>query len=124
MFDQLFHHPKLTRLRQAQFILAVVIYSALLLMPNPNLGAANVSDTTLHALGNAILMLSIWLASGNRFKAHGPLIFVVPFSIFMELAQGLTDNRTPELSDFLANIAGALFGYLICLALSKLFLKK
>ncbi len=124
-YDQLMNNRYVTWLRQGQFLAAVIIYSTLLLMPSPQLGSYGFSDFALHAAGNAILMLSTWLASGGRYKALGPLFFVLPFSVLTELAQGLTDNRTPEMIDIIANMTGVLIGYFACIVvafcLPKLF---
>lgn len=127
-YDQLMTNKVFTKVRQGQFILAIVIYTGLLLMPNPQLGEVGMSDFILHAVGNAILMLSTWVASAGRYKAMGPLFFVVPFSLITELAQGLTDNRTPELIDVGGNFAGAAIGFVLCMivgsVLPKLFPSK
>jgi len=113
-YEWLMHNKPFTWLRRAQFALALIIYSTLLLLPNPQLSGPDISDFVLHAVGNAILVLSTWLASGGRYKGMGPLLFVLPFSLFMELAQGLTDNRTPELIDVAANFLGAFIGFFAC----------
>lgn len=116
-YELLMLNKPFTRFRQGQFILALVIYTSLLLMPNPRISSADLSDFVLHALGNAILVLSTWLASGGRYKGVGPLLFVLPFSLFTELAQGLTDNRTPQMVDIGANFIGAFIGFILCFIL-------
>lgn len=113
-YDQLMGDTLLTRLRVGQFIVAIIIYMSLLLMPNPQLGGDEMKNIILHALGNFLLMMSTWVASGGRMKAIGPLIFVIPFSLLVELGQGLTDNRTPEMIDVAANFAGVVVGYVVC----------
>lgn len=118
-YDQLMHNALLTKLRIAQFLVALAIYTGLLLMPNPQMGGDDMKNFVLHALGNCLLMLSTWTASGGRFKAMGPAIFVIPFSLFVELAQGLTDNRTPELIDIAANFSGVLVGFVACIIAGK-----
>lgn len=118
-YDQLMSNSPLTKLRVAQFLVALVIYTALLLMPNPQLGGDEAKNFFLHGLGNFLLMLSTWVASGGRFKAMGPMLFVIPFSLFVELAQGLTDNRTPELIDIAANFSGIIIGFIACIILDK-----
>lgn len=116
-YEVLMANKPLTWFRQGQFALALVIYTTLLLIPNPKITGPELSDFVLHAVGNALLVLSTWLASGGRYKGVGPLLFVLPFSLFTELAQGLTDNRTPELIDIGANSLGAFAGFLICFLL-------
>lgn len=125
-YDQLMTNKFFTWVRQGQFLLAIIIYTSLLLMPDPQLAKKTMlSDIVLHAIGNAILMLSVWVASGGRYKAMGPLFFVIPFSLIIELAQGLTANRTPEMVDVAANFGGAAIGFVLCILvgiiLPKLF---
>jgi len=105
----------------AQFAVALFIYVALLLIPKPQIFIGpTLSDYALHAFGNTLLMLSTWLASRGRLKAAGPLVFVILFSTLMELAQGLTVNRTPDILDVVANLIGAFMGFGICLIFDKL----
>ena len=118
-YDQLMGHSLLTKLRTLQFLVAIAIYTGLLLAPDSQLGGGETKNFVLHALGNFLLMLSTWVASGGRFKAMGPTIFVVPFSLLVEMAQGLTDNRTPELIDILANFTGVAIGFVACLILNS-----
>ncbi len=115
-YELLMSNKPFTWFRQGQFALALIIYTSLLLMPSPELSGPEFSDFVLHAIGNAILVLSTWLASGGRYKGVGPLLFVLPFSLFTELAQGLTDNRTPQLVDIGANFLGAFIGFFLCFA--------
>ncbi len=119
-YDQLLANKPLTWLRQGQFLLALIIYTTLLLIPDPQLAGPDLSAFYLHALGNTLLMLSTWVASGGRYRSIGPLIFVVLFSMIIELAQGLTDNRTPELIDVYANLAGTGIGFILCMILDKI----
>lgn len=103
-----------------QFAIALVIYIVLLLAPKPQIFIGpTLSDYALHAVGNLLLMLSTWFASRGRQRAIGPFIFVMLFSTLMELAQGFTVNRTPDILDIAANTVGALAGYIVCLALDK-----
>lgn len=113
-YEQLMHNSLLSKLRIAQFLVALAIYTSLLLMPDSGLGGGDMKNFALHALGNCLLMLSTWTASGGRFKSVAPAIFVIPFSLFIELAQGLTDNRTPELIDIAANFCGVFVGIIAC----------
>lgn len=122
-YDRLMTNGPLTKLRVGQFLVALVIYTALLLMPDPQLGGDDSKNFFLHALGNFLLMLSTWVASGGRFKAIGPSLFVVPFSLFVELAQGLTDNRTPEMIDIQANFSGILVGFVVCILANKVIVE-
>lgn len=119
LYDQLMGNSLLTKLRILQFLVAIAIYTALLLAPDPQLGGDDTKNFVLHGLGNLLLMLSTWVASGGRFKAMGPALFVIPFSLIIEMAQGLTDNRTPELIDIVANFSGVVVGFIVCLVLNS-----
>lgn len=123
-YDKLMANSLLTKLRVFQFLVALCIYTMLLLMPDPQLGGDDSKNFFLHVLGNLLLVLSTWVASGGRFKAMGPILFVIPFSLFVELAQSLTDNRTPELIDIAANFVGIVFGFLACIILGKLIVDR
>jgi VanZ family protein len=103
-----------------QFVIALFIYTALLLVPKPQIFVGpTFSDYALHAVGNILLSLSTWTASRGRLKAIGPFLFVMLFSTLMELAQGFTVNRTPDFLDIVANTVGAIVGYLLCMILDK-----
>ena len=119
-YDSLLANRWLTTVRIGQFVLAIAIYVTLLLMPNPPLSGPQLSNFTLHAIGNGLLMLSTWVASGARYNALGPLMFAFPMSLLAELAQGFTENRTPELPDVLANTLGIAVGYVVCTALGPI----
>ena len=113
-YDQLMNNPVFSKLCILQFLVAIIIYITLLLIPEPQLGGDPQKSFLLHGLGNFLLILSTWLASGGRLKTIGPVLFVIPFSMLVELSQGLTDNRTPELIDIAANLCGIFAGMIAC----------
>jgi len=121
-FDQLMSNKYFTWVRIGQFVVAISIYCTLLLLPNVKIPVGP-TDFGLHATGNALLMMSIWVASGGRYKALGPLLFVMPFSVLTEVAQGFTDNRTPQLIDVAANFTGAAIGFLLCQIMALILMK-
>ena len=109
------------RLFIAQFFIAVFIYCSLLLAPNPGgTLAISFNDLFLHMLGNTILVTSTWLAFHKHSDIAGPVIFVALFSSLMELAQGFTDSRTPDIRDIAANLGGAVLGYVLCFILDQM----
>ena len=122
-YDQLMANALLTKLRVFQFLIAIAIYIGLLLAPDPQLGGNDTKNFFLHALGNFLLMMSTWVASGDRFKAMGPALFVIPFSLLVELAQGLTSNRTPEIIDVGANLVGVIAGYIVCVLAGRIIIR-
>lgn len=117
--DSLIHNENITRVRQTQFLLAIVIFSTLSLIPNPDKITMGTSDIALHFIGNVLLILSAWVACLGRYDAWMPLLFSIPYSILIELSQGLTEYRQPELLDVVANICGLATGFLICVLLEK-----
>jgi VanZ family protein len=69
------------------------------------------SDKIVHLTGYAILMF--WwaqLITRNRWKLA---MAVVLFGIAIELLQGLTPHRQPDVLDALANSCGVLLGWLM-----------
>lgn len=69
------------------------------------------TDKLVHLTGYAVLMF--WWAQlivGKRWKLA---VAIVLFGIAIELLQGLTPNRQPDLLDALANSAGVLIGWLL-----------
>ncbi|MFT7562215.1 MAG: glycopeptide antibiotics resistance protein [Flavobacteriales bacterium] len=112
-------HPTIRRLRQAQLILAIIIYTSLLLMSFPQTGAGGIPDYVLHSTGNALLVMSIWLALMDRFTAIHSLLFALPISISSEFIQSLNPSRAFDINDIAANICGVTIGFLICLGLQS-----
>jgi VanZ family protein len=79
------------------------------LMP-PVLNEPGHTDKLVHLAGYAVLMF--WwaqLVTQQRWKLA---IAVVLFGAAIELLQGLTPDRQPDLLDALANAAGVLLGWL------------
>ncbi len=119
--DSLIRNKNITRVRQMQFLLAIVIFSTLALMPNPDKINLGISDFALHFAGNVLLILSAWVACLGRYDAWMPLLFAIPYSILIELSQGLTAYRQPGLYDILANISGLAVGFIICATIERKF---
>lgn len=117
------HSPIMSKIRQVQFILAVIIFAVLVLIPNPSALGLSQNDILLHFIGNMLLILSAWVACIGRYGPIVPLIFAIPYSVALELSQFLTASRTPQLSDVLANVAGLFAGFVIALAIEKMINK-
>ncbi|MBX2858989.1 MAG: VanZ family protein [Cellvibrionaceae bacterium] len=117
------HSPIMSKIRQAQFVLAVVIFAVLVLIPNPSALGLSQNDFFLHFIGNMLLILSAWVACIGRYGPIVPLIFAIPYSVALELSQFLTASRTPQLIDVLANVAGLLTGFIIALVIQKMLTK-
>ncbi|MCY1302223.1 VanZ like family protein [compost metagenome] len=89
-------------------VLAIILFAGL--KPEPLPEAVDQQDKLHHLLGFAALMVTSRLAFP---RAH--FIWLLAFSLgtglLIELGQGLQPNRTPSVSDMLANTLGALLGW-------------
>lgn len=82
-------------------------------------------DKLLHDIGYFCLSLSWLLALKDRKKPHLIIIGCVIYGIVIEMLQlSLTDYRTGDLNDVLANTTGAIFGLLCFNYLTKNILLK
>ncbi len=68
------------------------------------------SDKIAHLMGYAILMF--WWAQLVTRKRWKLAVAVILFGIVIELLQGLTPHRQPDVLDALANSGGVLLGWL------------
>lgn len=102
-----------------QFYCLLVIYTYLGVTPNPEAVVGDFNDLVMHFVGYFIAAFSISAA-----RQHWPLwqkaLFLVSFSIAIEIAQHFNPPRTFSLLDIGANSAGVLLG----LALVKLISAK
>jgi VanZ family protein len=106
-------------LRIAQFIVALVIFCYAALTPSPPLFDQH-PETSLHFLGNVLLSLSAWLAVWGRIPVFRLVLFLLPFSLMVELAQYFSPGRTVDSNDMLVNITGLGVGALASLLLEGL----
>ena len=98
--------------------LGIVATLALSLMP-PTLGDTDShTDKLVHMAGYAVLMF--WWAQLIRFPRWRLALAVVLFGGAIELLQGLTPDRMPDLLDVLANTAGVLLGWFAARRLPRL----
>ena len=89
----------------------VIITLVLSLMP-PTLGGNETQiDKLAHLSGYAVLMF--WWAQLVIYQRGKLAVAIVLFGIAIELLQGLTPDRLPDLLDALANTGGVLFGWII-----------
>ncbi len=80
-------------------------------------GSGN-ADKIAHLAGYAVLMF--WWAQLVLERRWKLAVTAVLFGIIIELLQGLTPNRQPDLLDVLANSSGILLGWLIARLLPNL----
>ena len=98
--------PPLTRrLLRGAFYLASAAVGVLSLAPAAALPAAPISDKVEHAVAYALLALL-----GCTTSRRGVLRTMIGVSVFgtaIEMLQGFSPGRSPDVLDALANIAGA-----------------
>jgi len=107
----------IARIWRAVGWLGVVAALVLSLTP-PMLNEAGHTDKIVHLSGYAVLMF--WwaqLVTRQRWKLA---IAVVLFGVAIELLQGLTPDRDPDVFDALANTGGVLLGWLAARLLPNL----
>lgn len=92
-----------------QFFSLLAIYTLLGLTPNPGSMVPMYSDWLMHFTGYVVAGISIsftWPQWHWRYRA----MFVVVFSIFIEIGQHFMPPRTFSVTDILANGSGVLTG--------------
>lgn len=101
-------------IRTGQFILALIIFAYAALTSSPGMGV-EYSDSTLHFVGNFLLIMSAFVATCGRFKLWLLAAFLVPYSLLIELSQYFAPARHVDIRDLAANFMG--LGAGLCAAL-------
>ncbi len=97
--------------------LGIVVALVMSLTP-PVVNEGAHSDKIVHLTGYAVLMF--WWAQIVVHRRLRLALAVVLFGIAIELLQGLTPNRQPDVFDALANTGGLLLGWLAARILPNL----
>ena len=97
--------------------LGIVVALVLSLTP-PLVNDGGHSDKIVHLSGYAVLMF--WWAQIVVHRRWRLALAVVLFGIAIELLQGLTPDRQPDVFDVLANTGGVLLGWLVAWILPNL----
>ena len=98
--------------------LGVLLTLVISLMPPALDDSSGHTDKLVHLSGYALLMF--WWAQLVIRQRWKLAVAVVLFGISIELLQGLTPARQPDLLDALANAGGALAGWLVASLLPNL----
>jgi VanZ family protein len=98
--------------------LGVVVTVVVSLMPPVLNESGTHTDKLVHLAGYAVLMF--WWAQLVVERRWGLALAVMLFGISIELLQGLTPNRQPDMLDALANSGGVLLGWLVARLLPNL----
>jgi VanZ family protein len=98
--------------------LGVVVTVVVSLMPPVLNESGTHTDKLVHLAGYAVLMF--WWAQLVVERRWGLTLAVILFGISIELLQGLTPNRQPDMLDALANSGGVLLGWLVARLLPNL----
>ena len=101
-----------------QFFLLLSAFIFLGLTPSPEKAVPMFNDKLMHCTGYFVAAFSISFAFPLR-KLHWRAIFLIVFSIGIEIAQYLMPPRTFDIVDILANTSGALIGLNVLTLLSK-----
>ncbi len=109
---------KWTRLWLAGGWLGVVVTLVLSLTPPLINEGGNHTDKIIHLIGYAVL--TFWWAQLVIERRWRLAVAVVLLGIAIELLQGLTPARQPDVLDALANTGGVLLGWLLARALPNL----
>ena len=110
MIGRLWRQPDWVRLWRVGGWLGVIVTLVASLMPSFLKEGSGHTDKILHLVAYAVLMF--WWAQLVIRKRWKLAVAVVVFGGVIELLQGLTPDRQPELLDALANIGGVLLGWL------------
>lgn len=104
-------------LRIGQLAAALMIFAYYALKPPGTPGNGPLSDEVLHFSGNVLLALSCWVAFFGRWNLRYLVVAAFIYSMAIEIAQGLTPARTPDMADALMNTAGLCAGTAIAFLL-------
>ena len=118
MIESAWRQINVVRLWRTGAWLGVVATLLLSLLPPVLDESGGHSDKIAHLAGYAVLMF--WWAQLIVQRRWRLAIAAVVFGISIELLQGLTPNRQPDLLDALANSGGILLGWLVARLLPNL----
>ena len=77
------------------------------------------ADKLLHFGAYTVLYVSTWFAFPGAFARVGIVVSLLGYGLLIEVLQGQSGYRSPELADMMANAAGLSFGCLLLLLLAK-----
>jgi glycopeptide antibiotics resistance protein len=120
-FYQLLNSRFFYWVRKLQFGLALLIFAFVALMPGGLVPKVS-SDQSLHFIGNVLLFLSASVAFAGSARLGLLAVFLVPYSMIIEICQWLTPTRTLDPNDAIANMAGLFCGF--CIAILGEFIWK
>jgi VanZ family protein len=118
MIDRLWRRFNVMRLWRMAGWLGIALTLAVSLMPPALDSSGSHIDKIVHLFGYAVL--TFWWAQLVTRRRWKLAIAVVLFGVAIELLQGLTPARQPDLLDALANSSGVLLGWLAARLLPNL----
>ena len=116
--DQLKRIQRNARLWRLVGWIGIALTLVLSLMPPTFQPTGGHLDKVEHLIGYAILMF--WWSQLVVWRREKLAMFLILFGIAIELLQGLTPYRQPDLLDVLANTGGVLIGWLLARKLPNL----
>ena len=107
--------------KQLQFYSLLAAATYLSLTPQPHPAMALVSDKLIHAAGYCGLMISAHIAHAPNSRRLEKIIWLLAYSVLIEVIQHFVPGRSFSLLDMAANLAGLLLGtkavFLACRAI-------
>ena len=94
------------KIKAAQFIVFLAFCTYMSLVPQPGEGLERFSDKLLHCMGYFALMLSLNIAVKPGSKYYQKIVFLLTYSLVIEICQHYVPNRQFSLLDGLANFSG------------------
>lgn len=122
LIQKLLDNRMFTIIRAGQFILALIIFAYAALTASPY-GGAEYSDSTLHFVGNFLLIMSAFVATFGRFKLWILVAFLVPYSVLIELSQYFAPTRQVDVRDLIANFSGLGAGFATAMVIQAIWQK-
>ena len=108
-------------IRHIQLAVALVIYAYAYLAADPvGRGSVSLGDASLHALGTALLFLSVFVATRDRLGLWAMIALAGLVSFGLEYAQSFAPLRHFDWADLLMNALGIVTGAAVILLLYRL----
>lgn len=111
--DQFLRSRPFRWLRIVQFLAAISLFSYAVLMPAEQVRVLDKPDWVMHFLGNLLLFMSASVAFYGRLRIPLLILFLLPYSLLLELAQRYAPGRSVDPRDMVYNLAGLTAGLLI-----------
>ena len=114
MLDDLLESPSFRSFRRLQLVIALTIYGYAYLAPDPFASrVALVRDAESHAIGTALLFLSLYVATSLPLSLWAMVALACVLSFGFEYAQSFSAIRVFDWADLRMNALGVAMGVAI-----------